>query len=138
MNETNVDLTESEAARACAMTEVKDFHDLRVWQGAMNLAEQVYRITGRFPKTEMYGLTTQLRRAAISVPSNIAEGHARESRKEYLHFLSVAQSPLSELSTQLELPKRLQYISCNEFQEVISNATSLRKQLFALRSALQR
>lgn len=138
MKEIRVDSTESESGHSCAIGEVRDFHDLRVWQGAMNLTEQVYRITGRFPRTELYGLTTQLRRAAISVPSNIAEGHTRESRKEYLHFVSVAQSSLSELSTQLELATRLQYVSCSEFKVILAQATSLRKQLFALRNALQR
>ncbi len=78
---------------------VKSYRDLRVWQAAMNLVEQVYRLTRAFPKQETYGLSSQMQRAAVSIPSNIAEGHTREHLKEYLHHLSIAQASLAELET---------------------------------------
>lgn len=76
---------------------VNSFRDLRVWQLGIKLVEQVYLLTARFPKEEIYGLTSQIQRAAVSVPSNIAEGHTREHRKEYLQHLSIAQASLAEL-----------------------------------------
>lgn len=82
---------------------VKSFRDLRVWQAAMDLVEKIYRLTQPFPNHEVYGLTNQLRRAAVSIPSNIAEGHARAHTKEYLNFLSVTQGSLAELQTRLRL-----------------------------------
>jgi four helix bundle protein len=80
---------------------------LDVWRDAMVLVERVYRITATFPDDERFGLTMQLRRAAVSVPSNIAEGAARRSRPEYLRFLSSSRGSLAELSTQLEIARRL-------------------------------
>ena len=90
---------------------IKSFRDLRVWQAAMDLVVDVYRLTQRFPRQEEYGLTGQMHRAAVSIPSNIAEGHAREHRKEYLHHLSIAHSSLAELQTQVEIATRLDYCS---------------------------
>ena len=82
---------------------INNFRDLRVWQSGMELVVQVYRLTQSFPREEQYGLTSQMRRAAVSVPSNIAEGHARESSKEYLNHLSIVQGSLAELQTQIEI-----------------------------------
>jgi four helix bundle protein len=92
----------------------------------------------RFPKQETYGLTSQLRRAAISVPSNIAEGHTREHIKEYLHHLSMAQASLAEVETQLEIATRLRYLSATRLSELLQDISSLGKQLYALRNALVR
>src|SRR5260370_39602964 len=89
----------------------KGFRDLRVWQCGMELVEEVYRLTRGFPKEELYGLTNQLRRAAVSIPSNIAEGQTRSHLKEVLQFLSMAQGSLAELQTPLELAARLRYLS---------------------------
>ncbi len=83
---------------------------LEVWRDAMSLVEWTYRITSPFPADERFGLTTQLRRAAVSIPSNIAEGAARRSRQEYLRFLSIARGSLAELDTQLQIAQRLQYM----------------------------
>ena len=83
--------------------------DLSVWQQAMSLVEQIYACSSTFPGDERFGLTAQLRRAAISVPSNIAEGAARRSTPEYLRFLSIARGSLSELDTQLQIADRLGY-----------------------------
>jgi four helix bundle protein len=85
---------------------VSTHKDLEVWKKAMDLAVHVYSLTSEFPKEELYGLTSQIRRAAISIPSNIAEGAARHSRKEFVQFLYVASGSLAELETQLLLASR--------------------------------
>lgn len=87
---------------------VKRYCDLVAWQKAMDLVEEVYKISKGFPKEELYGLTNQLRRAAVSVPSNIAEGQSRGSR-DFVRFLSIAQGSLSEVETQMEIAVRLGY-----------------------------
>jgi four helix bundle protein len=84
--------------------------DLRVWVEAITLVEEIYALSAKFPRQEQFGLTGQMRRAAISIPSNIAEGAARKGRKELLNFLSIANGSLSELDTQLEIAVRLHYI----------------------------
>jgi four helix bundle protein len=89
---------------------IKDYRELLVWQKAMDLVEQIYRITAHFPREEIYGLTGQLRRAAVSVPSNIAEGHGRRSPRELLKFLAIANGSLKEAETQLFIAQRLGYI----------------------------
>jgi four helix bundle protein len=119
-----------------ARTVIKSFRDLRVWQAGIEMVENVYRVTCQFPKQEMYGLTSQVRRAAVSVPSNIAEGHTREHGREYLQHLSVAQGSLAELETQLEIASRLGYLSLEALGEVLGQVTSLGKQLYALRNAV--
>ena len=100
-------------------------HDLRVWQGAMNLVEEIYKITSLFPKDELYALTNQMRRAAVSVPSNIAEGAARNSSKEFLYFLSIARGSLSELETQLQIAERLGYMKKDCFPDNIETIFGL-------------
>lgn len=115
---------------------MKSFRELRVWQAAMILVESVYVLTQDFPKQEMYGLTSQIRRAAVSIPSNIAEGHTREHLKEYLHHLSMAQASLAELETQLEIAVRLRYLLTQTVEQIQSDINSLGKQMYALRNAL--
>ena len=85
-------------------------HDLKLWQESMQLVEGVYRLTSAFPDGERYGLISQMRRAAVSVPSNIAEGAGRSGEKEFLKFLSISRGSLSELETQLLLASRLGYM----------------------------
>ncbi|MGB2639026.1 MAG: four helix bundle protein, partial [Candidatus Acidiferrum sp.] len=85
----------------------KHYKDLLVWQKGMHLAKLVYKLTTRFPSEERYGLTSQMRRAAVSVPSNIAEGQARRGTNEFLQFLSIAEGSLAELDTQLSLSVEL-------------------------------
>jgi four helix bundle protein len=104
----------------------------------MDVVEAVYRVSGAFPKSEVYGLTVQLRRAAVSVPSNIAEGHTRASTKEYLNHLSIAQASLAEVETQLELAARLKYADGNELKPVLEQCVVLGKQIYKLRDALVR
>jgi four helix bundle protein len=117
---------------------ISSFRDLRVWQLGMNLAEEVYSLTHTFPQRETYGLASQLQRAAVSVPSNIAEGHTRESSREYLHHLSVARASLAELETQLELACRLKYISPEQLNHALDRVGNLGRQLPSLRNALER
>jgi four helix bundle protein len=88
---------------------INSYRDLIVWQKAMDLAEEICRLSRAFPKEELYGLTGQIRRAAVSVPSNIAEGQARQSTAEFLNFLSIAQGSLAEMDTQITLLHRFQY-----------------------------
>jgi four helix bundle protein len=104
----------------------------------MDVVEAVYRVSCAFPKSEVYGLTGQLRRAAVSVPSNIAEGHTRASTKEYLNHLSIAQASLAEVETQLELAARLKYADGNELTPVLEQCVVLGKQIYKLRDALVR
>ena len=87
------------------------YRDLLVWQEAMSLAVVAYRVTSRFPKEETYGLTAQIRKSAISIPSNIAEGSARNSPRELYQFLGIAAGSLAEVETQLELGIRLEYLT---------------------------
>src|SRR5690242_19387804 len=86
-------------------------HDLQVWQEGMALAKDIYAATASFPKEEIYGLTSQMRRAAVSLPSNIAEGAARGTKKEFLQFLIIARGSLMELETQILLSKELGFLN---------------------------
>ena len=115
---------------------LKSYKDLIVWQKAMGLAEEIYLITKGFPKEELYALTNQIRRAIVSVPSNIAEGQARKSTAEFRQFLSIAQGSLAEVETQLLLAIRLKYqterqcLKAMQLREEISKMlTSLQKKL---------
>ncbi len=117
-------------------TKIKSFRDLRVWQVGMKIVEQVYVLTQAFPKHEVYGLASQMQRAAVSIPSNIAEGHTREHLKEYLQHLSIARSSLAELETQLEIAARLSYCRAEQIKPLIEQMDVLGKQLSALRNAL--
>ena len=93
------------------ISNVRSYRDLIVWQKAMTLVTDVYRVTGSFPKTEIYGLTSQLRRAAVSVPSNIAEGQGRASTGEFKQFLCHARGSLLEIETQLQIAQSLEYLA---------------------------
>ncbi len=117
---------------------INSFRDLRVWQAGIELVERVYRVTHTFPKHEIYGLASQMQRAAVSVPSNIAEGHTREHSKEYLNHLSIAQASLAELETQLEIAARLSYMTSAQLNEFSASTVSLGKQLYALRNAVRK
>ena len=105
------------------------YKDLKVWQKAMNLAEEVYLLTDTFPKSEIYGMVSQMRRAAVSIPSNIAEGRYRSTRKDYLYFLRVAYSSGAELETQMELAKRLSYIEQTSIQRTAELLEEVMKML---------
>jgi four helix bundle protein len=89
---------------------VQHYRELIVWQKGMDLVEAVYRATHEFPNAELYGLTSQLRRSAVSVPSNIAEGQGRHTTRDFLYFLSIAQGSLMEVETQITIAQRLGYM----------------------------
>ncbi len=107
------------------------YRDLRVWEQAVDFAVRLYHVTGSFPDSERYGLTSQMRRAAVSIPSNIAEGHER-SRPEYANFLRIARGSLAELETQLEIAGRLNYLTTEQHQLLAETLTSIGRQLTAL------
>jgi four helix bundle protein len=114
----------------------KHYKDLLVWQKGMNLAKLVYKLTMRFPAEERYGLTSQLRRAAVSVPSNIAEGQARRGTNEFLQFLSIAEGSLAELETQLLLSVELNFTQQAEVEPTLKEIDELQKMLVALKRKL--
>ena len=116
---------------------LKSYRDLLVWQKAIELALLVYRMTEGFPKREIYGLASQLRRAGVSVPSNIAEGYGRGGRREYLQFLSVAQGSLKELETQAILAQRLAYVTSSQAERVLSDSEVVGKMLGSLIRSLK-
>ena len=105
---------------------------LEVWQESVALATFIYQITETFPKSELYGLTSQMRRAAVSVPSNIAEGAARFSSKEFCQFLNIAGGSLSEIDTQIEIASNLKYLSKEQRQEIEIMLESISKKLAGL------
>ena len=116
---------------------IESYRDLVVWQKAMDLAEEVYKLCKLIPKDEQYGLTSQLRRAAVSIPSNIAEGFGRRSTAEYMHFLSVANGSLAEVETQLLLAIRFEYIFSAQSEKALSLRLEISKMLASLRRKLE-
>jgi four helix bundle protein len=118
------------------VSKVKHYKDLLVWQKGMTLVKSIYALTAMFPREERYGLTSQLRRAAVSVPSNIAEGQARQSTKEFLQFISHAEGSLAELETQLLLSVDLAFVQKNEISAALQEIDELQKMLSGLRTKL--
>ena len=112
------------------------YQQLRVWQASMKLVEDVYRMSHELPKEESYGLGQQIRRAAVSVPSNIAEGHAQRSKREYLYFVAVALGSLAELETQLLLVDRLGIAQQTDIGAILASAEEIGRMLRGLESAL--
>ena len=110
---------------------IKSFTDLQVWQEAHKLVLMVYKLTKKFPKEELFSLTNQIRRAVISVTSNIAEGFSRQSYKEKLQFYYMALGSLTELQNQLLIAKDLNYLNQTEFDKVVEQAISVHKLLNA-------
>ncbi|WP_310481326.1 four helix bundle protein [Chamaesiphon sp. VAR_48_metabat_403] len=114
------------------MPEIQSYRDLRVWQKGMDVAESCYLITREFPKEEIYGMTSQIRRAAASIPANIAEGYGREYRAEYVRFLRIAQGSLKELETHLLLSVRVKLATSQIANPILSECESLGKMLASL------
>jgi four helix bundle protein len=112
--------------------------DLRIWQQGIELVTSIYMMTKAFPKDEVFGLVSQMRRAAVSVPSNIVEGYARGTDREKLHFLRISSGSMSEIETQLMLSLNLGYISQEVYDELSERVTSVWKQLNALISSLKK
>jgi four helix bundle protein len=113
---------------------LRGYRDLRAWQQAMGLVTEIYRVTRTFPKEEQYGLVSQIRRAAVSIPSNLAEGHGRNSRNEFRQFIGQARGSLSEVETQLEIAKNLGYVKAEAAGALMEQAEAVGKMLTGLRS----
>jgi four helix bundle protein len=116
---------------------LQSYRDLVVWQKAVDLAELGYRLTEQFPQREMYGLSSQIRRAGVSVASNIAEGYGRGSRREYVQFLAIAQGSLKELETQIILAERLTFTSASQAKRMLGDCDVIGKMLGALIRSLR-
>jgi four helix bundle protein len=117
---------------------IQSYKDLRVWREAMALAEACYRLSTRFPRDEAYGLTTQVRRSAVSVPANITEGYGRENTGSYVQFLKVAQGSLKELETHLMLAERVGVASAEATTPILAHCDDIGKMLNGLIRSLQR
>ena len=117
--------------------QVKSYQDLIAWQKAVTLVTEVYAITTQFPGNEIYGLTSQLRRASVSIPSNIAEGHGRATKGEYIQFLGHARGSLCEVQTQIFIAHRLGYVPQERKENVIAMTDELARILNGLIASIQ-
>jgi four helix bundle protein len=113
-----------------------NYRQLRVWQNGMELVRRVYRLTRGFPRQEVFGLSSQVQRAAVSIPANIAEGHTRGTTKEFLRYVTIAHGSLAELETLFLAAQDLQYIDAENYNQLITLCDSTGKMLGALRRAL--
>jgi four helix bundle protein len=120
------------------MPPVLSFRDLEVWQASMDLVVEIYRASRGFPVEEKYGLTSQLRRAGVSVPSNIAEGHARKGDGAFLNHVRIALGSLAEVATQLEVATRLEYLDAKQSLGLFCEVDRSRQMLHGLRRSLER
>ncbi|WP_236621780.1 four helix bundle protein [Luteimonas huabeiensis] len=119
------------------MSGIRNYRDLEVWRLGMELAASVYRVTATFPASERYGLVSQLQRCAVSIPSNIAEGHERDSTRDFLRFLSMTQGSLAELETQLMLAAELDLTRSTDIEPLLAVAAELGRMLNGLQSKLR-
>ena len=116
--------------------EIRSYRDLIVWQKAMDLCEGVYGLARKLPIEERYALSDQMRRASVSIPSNIAEGRARQGKKEFSHFFSIAQGSIAELETQVLLAVRMKLIKDSDAQKVLDLATEVSRMLMSLKNRM--
>lgn len=115
---------------------MNNFRELNVWVKAVELATEIYKVTDRYPKRELYGLTSQIRRSAVSIGSNIAEGAGRRSKKEFRQFLDITTGSCYELETQLIISRNLDYLSKEKSERLIESLTEIQKMLYALIKSL--
>ena len=116
---------------------IRDFKDLIVWKKSMELVEEVYCLVKKLPKEELFALSDQIRRSAISIPSNIAEGQGRNSVKEFIHFLAIAKGSKAELETQLLLCVKINYLNNSDIENAINLIQEIGKMLNALQNSLK-
>lgn len=116
---------------------IRNYRDLLVWQKSMDLVVSIYGLTSKLPKHETYGLSSQMQRASVSIPANIAEGHDRDSTKEYLHQLAIAVGSLAELETLVTISQRLSYIDSNSHESHQAACQSIGRMLRNLQRALR-
>jgi four helix bundle protein len=117
---------------------ITTYRDLICWQKSMLLVTEVYRQTGKFPRDEIYGLTGQIRRCAVSIPSNIAEGYGRNSTNDYIRFLQIASGSINELETQLEIACNLTYLDRESFEVLYDNTREIERMLSTLIKKIRR
>ena len=117
---------------------VRTHRDLDVWKKSIDLVTLIYKYTAEYPKDEVYGLTSQIRRCAVSIPSNIAEGSARTTKKDFSYFLAIALGYVAELETQLIISRNLNYLSEAVLDELISELISIRRMTLGLRKSINK
>jgi four helix bundle protein len=115
---------------------VRNYKDLLIWQKGIDLAKEIYKLTSGFPDSEKYGLSNQLRRAAVSIPSNIAEGHSRKSDKEFGHFLRIALGSCAEVDTQLIIAAELDYVAKDVAYTLSAHVVEIQKMIYGLISRI--
>lgn len=118
------------------MAEIKTHKDLLVWEKSLDLVEQIYKITKQFPIEELYGITNQMRRCAVSIPANIAEGSGRKNKAEFIQFLHIALGSASELETHLIISQRLGFLSINSYDEIMNALNEIIKMTCGLINSL--
>ena len=117
---------------------VRTHRDLDVWKKSIDLVTLIYKYTAEYPKDEVYGLTSQIRRCAVSIPSNIAEGSARTTKKDFSYFLAIALGSVAELETQLIISRNLNFLSEAVLDELISELISIRRMTLGLRKSINK
>jgi four helix bundle protein len=117
--------------------ESRQHRKLDVWKLSMEFVREIYKVTESFPKSEVYGLTSQMRRSAVSIPSNLAEGAARKGAKEFDQFLNIAQGSISELDTQIELALMVNYVDKKIHEDLMGKLNTISKMLFGLSRSLK-
>jgi four helix bundle protein len=117
---------------------MKTYRELIVWQKAMELVTHIYKLSKSFPKEESFGLTSQMRRSAVYIPANVAEGYGRKSTQDYLRFLNIARSSTYELQTLLEIANNLNYITSDSFSNVFEKSKEIERMLSALIAKINR
>lgn len=117
---------------------VRTHKDLEVWKKSIDLVTLLYKVTGSFPKEEMYGLTSQIRRAAVGIPSNIAEGSARNHDNEFRQFLYIALGSAAELDTQLIIARRLIYVNDTDFNQITNELNTISKMIQGLIKSIKK
>jgi len=133
----NRDLTVHLSPKRRYIMDYRPHRKLDVWKKSMEFVKDVYQTSESFPKSEIYGLTSQMRRASISIPSNLAEGAARKGAKEFKQFLNIAQGSISELDTQIELVLMLKYIDSKLYDALVEKLNTISKMLFGLSKSLK-
>ena len=116
----------------------KPHHNLEVWKRSLDFVTKIYKVTTKFPNEEKFGLVSQMRRAAVSIPSNIAEGAARNSKKEFINFLHIAQGSASELETQIYISANLSFISKDQTDPLLQELEEISKMIIGLQKSLRK
>jgi four helix bundle protein len=115
----------------------KPHHNLEVWKRSLNFVTKIYKITAKYPNEEKFGLVSQMRRAAVSIPSNIAEGAARNSKKEFINFLHIAQGSSAELETQILISRNLSFIAPSDTDPLLQELEEVSRMIIGLQNSLR-